>query len=67
MFTGFKQLGTGINRRPWWQVLGVQQGAGEGVAREAYRTLAKQHHPDAGGDGERFREIQMAWEESGYK
>jgi hypothetical protein len=67
MFTGFKQLGTGVNRKPWWKVLGVDHGDLEVVVREAYRTLAKQHHPDAGGNAERFLEIQMAWEESGYK
>jgi DnaJ-class molecular chaperone len=31
----------------------------------AYRALAKQHHPDAGGDQEQFLRVQAAWD--GYQ
>lgn len=32
------------------------------AARRAYRELARVHHPDAGGDAEKFRELAAAWE-----
>lgn len=32
------------------------------VVRVAYRSLVKETHPDAGGDAERFKEVQAAWE-----
>lgn len=50
-----------MGRDPW-AVLGLSPGAsGEAVTR-AWRTLAAQHHPDAGGDPERFRELVAARE-----
>jgi len=30
--------------------------------KKAYRSMAKVHHPDKGGDGERFKEINTAHE-----
>lgn len=32
------------------------------MAKSNYRRLAKEHHPDRGGDAEKFRQIQAAWE-----
>lgn len=32
------------------------------IAKSNYRRLAKEHHPDQGGDTEMFRKIQAAWE-----
>ena len=31
-------------------------------AKNAYRRLVKEHHPDRGGDRERFERIHAAWE-----
>ena len=31
--------------------------------KKAYRSLAKMHHPDAGGDPARFNEIALAYDE----
>lgn len=41
-------------------VLGISNGAGREEAEEAFRRLAKRHHPDAGGDRNRFEEISAA-------
>lgn len=59
-FTGFRQLGDG--RKPWREVLGFD--AGSNVTREQldskYSSLAKKHHPDAGGSHATMAEINAA-------
>lgn len=42
--------------------LGVAPGADAAAVRAAHRAAVKRHHPDVGGDPERFRAIQRAWE-----
>lgn len=36
--------------KPWWEVLGIPQGATIPMIDRAYKELAAQHHPDKGGD-----------------
>ena len=43
-----------------YTVLGVAQDATKVDIRAAYRKLAQQHHPDAGGDREKFEEVTVA-------
>lgn len=45
-----------------YDILGVSRDAPSSVVEAAYRTLAKEHHPDNGGDPERFKEIKKAYE-----
>lgn len=45
-------------------VLFVTEDAPMEVVHAAYRALTKLYHPDVGGDEERFKEIQRAWEET---
>jgi DnaJ-class molecular chaperone len=45
-----------------YERLGVQRDAGVDDIKKAYRTLAREHHPDKGGDPEKFKEIQEAHE-----
>ncbi|MCB0164263.1 MAG: DnaJ domain-containing protein [Anaerolineae bacterium] len=52
----------GSGSEAWWQVLGVEQDAGLTAARNAYRALARRHHPDAGGDPEEFQRLRRAYE-----
>ena len=46
-----------------YQILGLKHGASDGEVKQAYRRLASKHHPDKGGDAERFKEIQLAYEQ----
>jgi len=45
-----------------YQTLGVNKDATQDDIKRAYRRLASQHHPDKGGDKERFQEIQAAYD-----
>jgi len=45
-----------------YSVLGVNNGADTEEIRRAYKTLAREHHPDKGGDPEKFKELSQAHE-----
>lgn len=60
-FRGFAAL-PDPNERKWWEVLGVLPTASNDEIRAAYIALAKQHHPDAGGQADMFQQIQAAYD-----
>lgn len=45
-----------------YSILGVNKNATDSEIKSAYRKLAKEHHPDRGGDGERFAQINAAYD-----
>ncbi len=45
-----------------YDTLGVAKGASAEELKKAYRKLAREHHPDQGGDEARFKEIQGAYD-----
>jgi DnaJ family protein A protein 2 len=45
-----------------YDVLGVSKGADTNEIKKAFKKLAMTHHPDKGGDPEKFKEIQRAHE-----
>jgi DnaJ-class molecular chaperone len=53
-------------KRDYYAVLGVARGAGEKEIRQAYRKLARQHHPDLNPNDKaaeaRFKEVQEAYD-----
>ena len=46
----------------YYNILGVNKNASEDEIKQAYRNLAKTHHPDKGGNKEKFQEIQEAYD-----
>ena len=45
-----------------YEILGVEKGVDGDAIRSAYRKAALKHHPDKGGDPEKFKEITRAYE-----
>lgn len=56
-----KKKASGKNRDPY-EVLGVDKKATKADVKRAYRRKAAKLHPDAGGDGEEFRALTIAYE-----
>jgi len=46
----------------YYLVLGVSKTASAEEIKQAFRKLAREHHPDKGGDAEKFKQIQEAYE-----
>ncbi len=47
----------------YYKILGVDKGASDDDIKKAYRKLAHKHHPDkTGGDSEKFKEINAAYQ-----
>lgn len=46
----------------YYDILGVAKDATESDIKKAFRKLARTHHPDAGGDENKFKEINEAYE-----
>eukprot|EP00927_Polykrikos_kofoidii_P003985 TRINITY_DN1158_c0_g1_i12.p1 TRINITY_DN1158_c0_g1~~TRINITY_DN1158_c0_g1_i12.p1 ORF type:complete len:515 (-),score=101.08 TRINITY_DN1158_c0_g1_i12:469-2013(-) len=64
-FPGSKGGGRGgkpADTTKFYTELGVDKNAGADEIKKAYRKLAVKHHPDKGGDPEKFKEITRAYE-----
>lgn len=53
-----------VNYRDCHDILGVSKFAGADEIKKAFRDLAKQLHPDQGGDEAKFRELKAAYEQA---
>lgn len=46
----------------FYDILGVPKGSAKDVVSKAYKKLAVKHHPDRGGNAEKMKEINEAWD-----
>jgi len=46
----------------YYDILGVDKDASQKEIKKAYRKLAHKHHPDKGGDEEKFKEVNEAYQ-----
>lgn len=60
-FKGFAAL-PDPDARQWYEVLEVEKTASNDEIKKAYFRLARQHHPDAGGDAVMFDQVQKAYD-----
>ncbi len=52
------------NSTNWWEILGTTKEATKQDIINAYKAMAKVHHPDTGGNSEQFIKIRKAYEEA---
>ena len=50
-----------MTKRDYYEILNVNKNASKEEVKKAYKKLALQHHPDKGGDAEKFKEISEAY------
>ncbi|MCL1880323.1 MAG: DnaJ domain-containing protein [Actinomycetia bacterium] len=46
----------------YYEILGVKQSASTDEIKKAFKKLARKHHPDAGGDEAKFKEVSNAYD-----
>jgi curved DNA-binding protein len=51
-----------VAEKNYYEVLGVSEDAPLSEIKKAFKKLARKHHPDAGGDEARFKDISEAYE-----
>ena len=59
----YQALPAPVAKRDPYEVLGIRPDAPREIADAAYRALAKSMHSDVGGDDERMKELNAAYEE----
>ena len=53
---------TEVDNKKLYEVLQIPQNASADDIKKAFRKAAKEHHPDKGGDSEKFKEVNAAYE-----
>ena len=54
-----------MSKQDYYSVLGINRNSDQATIKKAYRKLAKEKHPDSGGNEEEFKEINEAYETLG--
>lgn len=51
-----------MSQKDYYKILGIEKNAGAEDIKKAFRKLAHKHHPDKGGDEEKFKEANEAYQ-----
>ena len=51
-----------MSKQDYYSILGIDKNADQSTIKKAYRKLAKEKHPDSGGNEDEFKEINEAYE-----
>lgn len=51
-----------MSKKDYYEILGIPKDSSESDIKKAYRKLAKEKHPDMGGDEDEFKQIAEAYE-----
>ncbi|MDR1185469.1 MAG: DnaJ domain-containing protein [Coriobacteriales bacterium] len=51
-----------VTEKNYYEVMGLKEDASADEIKKAFKKLARKHHPDAGGDEARFKDISEAYE-----
>jgi len=51
-----------MSKKDYYEVLGVARDVNESDLKKAYKRMASKHHPDKGGDEEKFKEAKEAYD-----
>ena len=54
----------GDGNAKWWEVLGIRPEASRDDIRNAFRSLARIHHPDVGGNADDFKRLHSAFDQA---
>ena len=47
--------------KDYYKTLGIEKNATQDEIKKAFRKLAHEHHPDKGGNAEKFKEVSEAY------
>lgn len=61
-FDGFARLPEKATAEAWWETLQTYHDATREMIDKAFRAMAKTHHPDVGGDVEKWHKISDAYD-----
>src|SRR3989338_8229644 len=50
-----------MTKRDYYEILGVNKSSSKEEIKKVYKKLALKHHPDKGGDAEKFKELSEAY------
>jgi len=53
--------------KDYYKILGVDKGSSEDEIKKSFRRLAHEHHPDKGGDQQKFKDVNEAYQILGDK
>ena len=55
------------NETNWWEILGVSKQATKEEIKNGFKSMARIHHPDKGGNPEQFLKVRKAYDDADHE